>query len=63
MAEEGVLVLASRCRKEDEVEVVKEVIEKVFKRTKIPVNMFSLHDPCLALKDELSIISTLKCDL
>ena len=59
MAEEGLLVLASRCRKAEEVLEVKEVIEKVFKRTKIPANMFSLNDPCLALKRELSVISEL----
>ena len=56
MAEEGFLVLAARIREESECGVVREVIEKVFKKTVDPESVFSLENPSLALKAEMGLI-------
>ncbi len=62
MAEEGFLALSSRCRNEGEVEVIREIIGKVFKRTISP-NIFSLEQPGLALKAEMEAIKAMDLDL
>jgi len=44
LADEGYLVLAGKERKEEEAQVIREVLEKTFKRKVDPDNLFSLHD-------------------
>ena len=56
MAEEGFLVLAARIRDASESGVVREVIEKVFKKTVDPGSIFSIENPSLALRAEMDLI-------
>ena len=56
MAEEGFLVLAARIRDQSEYGVVREVVEKVFKKTVDPESVFSIESPSLALKAEMDLI-------
>ena len=56
MAEEGFLVLAARIRDQSECGVVREVVEKVFKKTVDPESVFSIESPSLALKAEMDLI-------
>ena len=56
MAEEGFLVLAARIRDASESGVVREVIEKVFKKSVDPESVFSIENPSLALKAEMDLI-------
>ena len=44
IAEEGFLLLAGRIRNPDEVQVVIDILQKVFKKTVDPNNLFSLHE-------------------
>ena len=44
IAEEGFLLLAAKIRNSDETRIVIEILNKVFKRTVDPDNLFSLHD-------------------
>ncbi len=60
VAEEGYLVLASRCRDPDEEETVRHALNKEFglKRRRQPVgpNIFSLEEPGIVLKEEMRVI-------
>jgi midasin len=56
MAEEGFLVLASRIRKEAEVQTVREAIEKFFKKKIDEAAIFSLEKPSLVLKPEMQLL-------
>ena len=62
MAEEGFLVLASRCRTQEEVEIIRQILSKTFKK-QLPEDIFYLNSPCLALKAELEIVKSISCDL
>ena len=44
LAEEGFMILAARVRNDEEVEVIREILGKIFKRTIEPDHLFSLSD-------------------
>ncbi len=56
MAEEGFLVLASRIRNPEEVATVRGVVEAVFKKKIDEAAIFSLDEPSLVLKKEMSTL-------
>ena len=44
IAEEGFLLIAARVRQPEEAATVLTILQKVFKKTVDPANLFSLHD-------------------
>ena len=44
IAEEGFLLIAARVRQAEEAATVLTILQKVFKKTVDPANLFSLHD-------------------
>jgi midasin len=60
--DEGYLVLAGKERKESESAVIREVLEKRFKRQVDPIKLFSLHEKTSSVTRQV-LQSVLNCNL